>query len=106
MTVASVVSIVAYFGAFGEFLDAWSPFLAITIALVLSPALSLFFGQKVYLARTPTVPPAERSTEQIQCSVCLEHYEKPDIIGCPFHQSAICSLCCTLEKTCGSVCKD
>ena len=41
MGVASVVSIAAYFGAFGEFLDAWSPFLAITIALILSPTLSL-----------------------------------------------------------------
>jgi purine-cytosine permease-like protein len=106
MVVASTVSIIAYFGAFGEFLDAWSPFLAITIALVLSPALSLFFGQRVYLARAPTIDPAERSTEQIQCTVCQEHYEKPDIIGCPFHQSAICSLCCTLDKSCGSVCKD
>ena len=106
MVVASTVSIIAYFGAFGEFLDAWSPFLAITIAMVLSPLLSLAFGQKVYLARTPTVEPAERSTEQIQCSVCLEHYEKPDIISCPFHASAICSLCCTLEKSCNSVCKD
>ena len=47
MGVASVVSIAAYFGAFGEFLDAWSPFLAITIALILSPTLSLIFGQKV-----------------------------------------------------------
>ena len=29
----------------------------------------------------------------------------PDMIGCPFHQSAICSLCCTLEKYCKGVCK-
>ena len=106
MGVASVVSIIAYFGVFGEFLDAWSPFLAITIAIVLSPVLSLPSARRYYLARTPTIAPAERSTEQIQCSVCMEHYEKPDIIGCPFHRSAICSLCCTLEKSCGSVCKD
>jgi purine-cytosine permease-like protein len=105
MAVASIVSIVAYFGAFGEFLDAWSPFLAITIAMVLSPVLSLLLGQKYYLAREPTIAPAERSTEQMQCSVCKEHYELPDMIGCPFHKNAICSLCCTLEKDCKSVCK-
>jgi purine-cytosine permease-like protein len=105
MGVASVVSIIAYFGAFGEFLDAWSPFLAIAIAMILSPALSLLLGKKYYLAREPTVAPAERSTEQIQCSVCKEHYEMPDMIGCPFHKNAICSLCCTLEKDCKSVCK-
>jgi hypothetical protein len=105
MAVASVISIIAYFGAFGEFLDAWSPFLAIAIAMILSPVLSLLLGKERYLAREPTIPPAERSTEQIQCSVCKEHYEKPDMIGCPFHQNAICSLCCTLEKDCKSVCK-
>ena len=69
MAVASVVSIAAYFGAFGEFLDAWSPFLAITIALVLSPLLSLLLGpaSATSPARRP-IDPAERSTEQIQCS--------------------------------------
>ncbi|WP_354698919.1 hypothetical protein DSM112329_04618 [Paraconexibacter sp. AEG42_29] len=105
MGVASVVSIVAYFGAFGETLDAWSPFLAITIAMVLSPVLSIVTKGKYYLARTPTVDPAARSTVQVQCSVCAEHYEMPDVAHCPFHSGAICSLCCTLESSCKSVCK-
>jgi hypothetical protein len=25
--------------------------------------------------------------------------------GCPFHQGAICSLCCSLEKDCHNSCK-
>ena len=67
--VASIVSIIAYFGAFGEFLDAWSPFLAITIAMVLSPVLSLLLGQKYYLAREPTSrPPSARPSRSSAAS--------------------------------------
>jgi purine-cytosine permease-like protein len=90
MAVASVVSIAAYFGAFGPTLD----------------VLSLVFRNKgLYIAREPSVPPAERSTVQVQCSVCAEHYEMPDVALCPFHAGPICSLCCTLEKSCKDVCK-
>ena len=65
MGVASVVSIAAYFGAFGPTLDAWSPFLAITIAMILSPLLSLALRNRdVYIAREPSVAPAERSSVQ------------------------------------------
>jgi len=106
MVIASAISILAYFHAFGNTLHAWSPFLALVIAMVLSPALSWFLrGRNLYLAREPTVPPAERSAERIQCTVCGEHYEKPDTAGCPFHAGTICSLCCTLEKSCGDLCK-
>jgi hypothetical protein len=50
------------------------------------------------------VPPAERSTVHVQCSVCSEEYEMPDVALCPFHAGPICSLCCTLEKSCKDVC--
>jgi purine-cytosine permease-like protein len=106
MGVASAVSIAAYFGAFGPTLDAWSPFLALAIAMVLSPVLSLLLkNRSLYVAREPSVPPAERSTVHVQCSVCSEEYEMPDVALCPFHAGPICSLCCTLEKSCKSVCK-
>ncbi|WP_206305602.1 hypothetical protein [Actinacidiphila soli] len=39
------------------------------------------------------------------CTVCAEDFERPDIAGCPFHQGAICSLCCSLEKDCHDSCK-
>jgi purine-cytosine permease-like protein len=106
MAVASAVSILAYFHAFGNTLHAWSPFLALVIAMVLSPVLSWALrGRGVYLAREPSVDPEDRSAEHVQCAVCGEHYEKPDTIGCPFHAGTICSLCCTLEKSCASACK-
>jgi purine-cytosine permease-like protein len=106
MTVASAASIAAYFGAFGPTLDAWSPFLALTIAMVLSPVLSILLkGRSCYVAREPSVAPAERSTVHVRCSVCGEHYEMPDVALCPFHSGPICSLCCTLERSCKDVCK-
>jgi hypothetical protein len=106
MIIASAISIAAYFHAFGNALHAWSPFLALVIAMVLSPALSwILRGRNVYLAREPSVPPAERSAEHVQCVVCGEQYEKPDTAGCPFHVGTICSLCCTLEKSCKDMCK-
>jgi len=106
MVIASAIAIAAYFHAFGNALSAWSPFLALVIAMALSPALSwILRGRNLYLAREPTVPPAERSAEHVQCVVCGERYEKPDTAGCPFHTGTICSLCCTLEKSCKDMCK-
>jgi uncharacterized membrane protein len=29
----------------------------------------------------------------------------PDVALCPFHSGPICSLCCTLERSCKDVCK-
>jgi purine-cytosine permease-like protein len=106
MGVASLVSIVAYFHAFGPTMRAWSPFLALAIAMVLSPVLSILLKDRnVYLAREPSVDPAERSLEQIDCTVCGQAYEKPDTAQCPFHSGTICSLCCTLETSCKDACK-
>ena len=36
---------------------------------------------------------------------CTEHFEMPDVALCPFHAGPICSLCCTLERSCKDVCK-
>jgi purine-cytosine permease-like protein len=107
---ASVVSIFAFYhgfghGGFGNELQAWSPFLAIALAMILSPLLSLVFKDKYYLARTPTIDPTNRSTDLITCGVCQQDYELPDMASCPSIDNAICSLCCTLNKTCGAVCK-
>jgi hypothetical protein len=106
MVIASAVSIAAYYSAFGSFLKAWSPFLAITIAMILSPVLSyLLRNRNLYVAREPSIPSAERSTVQVECSVCKEAFEMPDVALCPFHSGPICSLCCTLESSCRDVCK-
>ncbi|GLZ48888.1 allantoin permease [Actinomycetospora sp. NBRC 106375] len=113
MAVASVVSIVAYFGLLGDFLAAWSPILAIVIAFVLSPVICLATRGRYYLARPDDLePPLVRpdgtleTAEQI-CGACGQSFERPDLASCPYHASTgvVCSLCCTLEKHCGEMCK-
>jgi purine-cytosine permease-like protein len=113
MTVASVISILAFYNAFGDTLAAYSPFLALGIAMVLSPVLAVATKGKYYIARADTLGGGEAIEDggtaeleiDIECIVCGERYELPDMAGCPFHEGAICSLCCTLEKTCHDMCK-
>ncbi|MEA2297850.1 MAG: hypothetical protein QOF77_786 [Solirubrobacteraceae bacterium] len=113
MTVASIISILAFYNAFGDTLAAYSPFLALGIAIVLSPLLAIATKGKYYIARTDTLGGGEAIEDgaageietDIECVVCGERYELPDMAGCPFHSGPICSLCCTLEKTCHDMCK-
>jgi len=109
MTIASIISILAFYHAFGAALAAYSPFLALGIAMVLSPLLAIATKGKYYIARENTLggeDPGEGGTAtQLECVVCGQSYELPDMAGCPFHEGAICSLCCSLEKTCHDVCK-
>ncbi len=109
MLVASVISVIAFFNVFGTTLAAFSPFLAIAIAFVLSPVLAIVTKGKYYIARPDTLMdlPNALGPEplMITCSVCAQDWELPDMAQCPFHGGTICSLCCTLEKTCHDMCK-
>ncbi|MEA2266116.1 MAG: hypothetical protein QOE27_1699 [Solirubrobacteraceae bacterium] len=113
MAVASIISILAFYNAFGDVLAAYSPFLALGIAMVLSPILAIATKGKYYIARTDTLGGGDAIEDgatgeietEIECVVCGQRYELPDMAGCPYHEGAICSLCCTLEKTCHDVCK-
>jgi purine-cytosine permease-like protein len=113
MLVASVISILAFYNAFGATLAAYSPFLALGIAMVLSPLLAIATKGKYYIARADTLGGGEALEEgaagetqaALECVVCGQSYELPDMAGCPYHTGAICSLCCTLEKTCHDMCK-
>ncbi|RZS43545.1 purine-cytosine permease-like protein [Herbihabitans rhizosphaerae] len=110
MVIASVVSIVAFFGAFGQTAAAFSPLLALVIAMVLVPLFAYLTKGRYYLKRPNTVAgpdvPAALLAGTHECLACGEHYELPDIADCPAHSGAICSLCCTLETTCGTACQE
>ncbi len=119
MVIASVISVIAFFGFFGDFAQAFSPFLAIAIAFVLSPIIAIATKGKYYIARPNTL--REETQESaidsgavsakaielpvLNCNVCADSYESPDMTYCPFHKGTICSLCCTLEKNCHDMCK-
>ncbi|HTK09801.1 MAG TPA: hypothetical protein VL485_21695 [Ktedonobacteraceae bacterium] len=108
MIIASIVSVIAFFGLLGPFAQAFSPFLAIIIALVLSPLLAIITRGKYYIARENTVstePGTGKILPVLNCMACSDDYETPDMTYCPYHKGTICSLCCTLEKNCHDMCK-
>lgn len=109
MVIASTVSILAFFGLFGTYAEAFSTFIAAGLALVLCPLIAWATGGKYYLARPNTVngPGVEVAdvTATHTCAVCETAYELPDIADCPVQAGPICSLCCSLDATCGDVCR-
>jgi purine-cytosine permease-like protein len=112
MVIASAVSILAFFGVFGQLLAAFSPFLALAVAFLLSPVFCLATGGRYYLARTDLLRPPLRdekgalATEMLSCGACRTEYERPDMASCPYHAGGlVCSLCCSLETACGDACR-
>ncbi|WP_037573247.1 purine-cytosine permease family protein [Phaeacidiphilus oryzae] len=105
MIVASAVSLAGFFGAFGDYGKAFSPFVALALAMLLNPLIAFATRGRYYLAR-PNPLAADDSSETRQCVVCAGGYESPDVAGdCPHHGGDICSLCCSLESACGEACK-
>ncbi|MBR7831123.1 hypothetical protein KDK95_32760 [Actinospica sp. MGRD01-02] len=110
MLLASAVSIAAYFNAFGAYAKAFSPLIALAIGMVLSPILAYATKGRYYIARVdaleePLVVDGQLSAAELTCTVCSDTFERPDMAACPFHQGAICSLCCSLEAKCHDACK-
>ncbi|MGC7097972.1 purine-cytosine permease family protein [Amycolatopsis lurida] len=104
MVFASAVSITAYFGAFGQYPAAFSPLLALVIAVICVPLLAWLTRGRYYLARPNTVATGDLQATHT-CTVCGDAYELPDIADCSRQQGAICSLCCTLDSTCHDQCQ-
>ncbi|HSV67174.1 MAG TPA: hypothetical protein VLJ59_14845 [Mycobacteriales bacterium] len=110
MLVGSVVSIMAFYNAFGAYAQAFSPFIALALAFVLAPLIAWLTKGKYYIAREDTLPEplvvdGLLSAVTLTCVVCGMEFERPDMASCPYHQGAICSLCCSLDKACHDVCK-
>ncbi|WP_031170757.1 purine-cytosine permease family protein [Streptomyces durhamensis] len=112
MLIASALSIAAYFHAFGDYGKAYSPFIALFLAMVLSPLLAVLTKGKYYIARLDDLQEpllgadGLPSAAILTCTVCTTDFERPDVANCPFHAGAICSLCCSLEKDCHDSCKN
>ncbi|MEU3185216.1 hypothetical protein ABZ707_13585 [Streptomyces sp. NPDC006923] len=109
MVIASTVSILAFFGLFGEYAEAFSTFIAAGLALVLCPLIAWATKGKYYLARPNPVNGPQVEVDDITathvCAVCETPYELPDIADCPVHSGPICSLCCSLDSACGDACR-
>ena len=101
MLAASGLAIAVYGGAFGEDYRGLAPFVALGVALVLTPLFAWATGGRFYLAR----PAAPLAGADIRCCVCEHSFEPQDMAQCPFYSGPICSLCCSLDVRCDDACK-
>jgi len=103
MLLATVLSLAAHFGLFGEAAAALATFLAMAVAFVAAPAIAWATGGRFYLARKPRQ--SWQAKDQIACSICENPFEPEDMAYCPAYQAPICSLCCSLDARCHDSCK-
>jgi len=103
MLLAALVASAAYAGFMGEAAAAFSPFIALGLALLLSPLLAWATRGRYYLARQPDA--LWRPGEAVCCTVCENTFESDDMAYCPAYAAPICSLCCSLESRCHDRCK-
>jgi len=106
MVIGSIVSIIAFMGAFGAIAQAYAPLIALGLAFVLAPIIAILTKGKYYIARPNTHYQNTLSTSVLRCRVCDGEYEPYDIAYCPVYEGAICSLCCSLDARCHDVCKE
>ena len=131
MALASILSVTAYLGFFGELAQAFSALIALGTAFIAAPLIAWATKGKFYIARASAFgchPGAGRdpcstgldsgfrrndkvlpglfpNASLTRCVICEREYEGPDMAHCPAYQGAICSLCCTLDARCGDMCK-
>ena len=112
---ASIISIAAYVGVFGELLQAFSAAIALCIAFISAPLIAWKTGGRYYSTRDATrVSTRESTPDRIDyiastptdsCCICGNRFEPEDNAYCPAYQGTICSLCCTLDSRCRDACK-
>ena len=111
MMVASVLSIICFYNAFGADAKAFSPLIALVIAMILAPLIAWATGGRTYIARVDSLEPPVITADglmsdvTLDCVVCGDSFERPDMASCPYHDGVICSLCCSLDSKCHDVCK-
>jgi signal transduction histidine kinase/FixJ family two-component response regulator len=103
MTIATIVSITAFYGLFGPTAKALSAFVALSVAFIAAPIIAYATGGKFYIARKPKK--SWQNIESIQCCICEHHFEPEDTTSCPAYAGPICSLCCSLDARCHDLCK-
>ncbi|MGX1066764.1 purine-cytosine permease-like protein [Bradyrhizobium diazoefficiens] len=103
MTIATIISISAFYGLFGPTAKALSAFIALAVAFLAAPLIAWATGGKYYIARKPKR--SWQNIEAIQCCICEHSFEPEDMASCPAYAGPICSLCCSLDARCHDLCK-
>lgn len=112
---ASIFSLIAYFGLFGETASALYAYIALVVPFLSSPLIAFYTEGKYYLARDPDLKESlfkarddkstESHAENCNCSICQHNWEQNDMVYCPHYEANICSLCCSLDVKCNDECK-
>jgi signal transduction histidine kinase/purine-cytosine permease-like protein/FixJ family two-component response regulator len=108
MALASLLSVTAHLGLYGETARAFSAVIAMGTAFVTAPLIAWATKGRYYIARSSGAAVSDDSYKRYatqQCVICERAYEGPDMAHCPAYQGPICSLCCTLDARCGDLCK-
>jgi len=102
MLLATAAALACFLGLFGPTVAAFSSFVALCVAMAAAPLIALATRGRYYLAREPQDAPDAR--EHV-CGICRNAFDAEDMVGCPYHDRKICSLCCSLEARCEDLCK-
>ena len=103
MTIATIVSISAFYGLFGPTAKALSAFIALAVAFIAAPLIAWATDGQYYIARKPKR--SWQNIEAIPCCICEHAFEPEDMASCPAYAGPICSLCCSLDARCHDLCK-
>jgi signal transduction histidine kinase/purine-cytosine permease-like protein len=106
MAVASVVSMFCYAGLLGQAPRAYASFIALGLALLLSPLIAIVTRGRYYIARPNEHFSNDKAEGDERCCICEHRYEPQDMAHCPVYSGSICSLCCSLDARCRDACKE
>ncbi|MCC0100417.1 allantoin permease [Streptomyces flavotricini] len=102
---ASGLSIAMYFHLLGDTLQPYSPVAAAVIAFVVTPLMAVVTKGRYYLRRSddgisePLLDAdGNPSAATLDCHVCHQSYERPDLAACVAHDAVVCSLCLSTDK--------
>lgn len=105
MALGSILSILAFTGAFGHIARAYCAPLSFLVAFVAATLIGIATRGRYYLARPPVATFGQDRGPVIRCEICDHGYERDDMAYCTFYERPICSLCCSLDAHCHDACK-
>lgn len=105
LTISILASLIVFQGWAGDGIKPYSPLVAIGCALVFPPIIAIATKGKYYLRRTDDgidLPMFDEhgnpSGVELNCHVCHQDFERPDMAACKTHDAYVCSLCLSTDK--------
>ena len=92
---ASMLSLMSYFGFFGDTAEALYAYIALVVPFLLSPLIAYYTKGKYYLARQPddfsqdkhtlNTAKVHKHNPECDCSICQFNFEIDDMVHCPHY---------------------